>query len=35
MCVLRQHLNKRFNKLLTRFYILKKVLKTFAKKNQV
>jgi hypothetical protein len=31
--MLRQRLNKRINKLLTRFYILKKVLKTFAKKD--
>jgi hypothetical protein len=35
MRALRQRLNKRINRLLTRFYILKKVLKTSAKKDQV
>jgi hypothetical protein len=35
MRTLRQHLNKRINKLLTRFYILKRVLRIFAEKDQV
>jgi hypothetical protein len=35
MRVLRQRLNKRINKLLTRFYTLKRVLRTFAEKDQV
>jgi hypothetical protein len=33
--MLRQRLNKKINRLLTRFYILKKVLSTFTKKDQV
>jgi hypothetical protein len=33
--MLRQRLNKRINKLLTRFYILKRVLETFVKKDWV
>jgi hypothetical protein len=33
--VLRQRLNKRINRLLTRFYILEGVLRTFAEKDQV
>jgi hypothetical protein len=35
MCALRQRLNKRINRLLTRFYTLEGVLRTFAEENQV
>jgi hypothetical protein len=35
MRALKQRLNKRINRLLTRFYTLKKVLRTFVKKDQV
>jgi hypothetical protein len=35
MRALRQRLNKRINRLLTRFYTLKKVLETSAEKDQV
>jgi hypothetical protein len=35
MCALRQRLNKRINRLLTRFYTLKGVLRTSAEKNRV
>jgi hypothetical protein len=31
--MLKQRLNKKINRLLTRFYILKKVLRTFAEKD--
>jgi hypothetical protein len=33
--MLRQRLNKRINRLLTRFYTLKKVLRTFVEEDQV
>jgi hypothetical protein len=32
---LRQRLNKKINRLLTRFYTLKEVLRTFVKEDQV
>jgi hypothetical protein len=35
MCALRQRLNKKINRLLTRFYILKEVLRTSAEKDRV
>jgi hypothetical protein len=35
MRTLRQRLNKRINRLLTRFYTLKRVLETSIKKDQV
>jgi hypothetical protein len=35
MRTLRQRLNKRINRLLTRFYTLKKVLRTFAEEDWV
>jgi hypothetical protein len=35
MRTLRQRLNKRINRLLTRFYTLKRVLRTFVEKDQV
>jgi hypothetical protein len=35
MCILRQRLNKRINRLFTRFYTLKKVLGISAKKDRI